>query len=78
MQKLHVRRGDVYKRQVVPGYYLVCYNRSMTGWYSTPAVVPGYYLVCYNTNFGTNDFHIAVVPGYYLVCYNRVTGRRPS
>ena len=33
---------------VVPGYYLVCYNRCGMSWMSSEAVVPGYYLVCYN------------------------------
>ena len=33
---------------VVPGYYLVCYNRSRLQAIQEIAVVPGYYLVCYN------------------------------
>ena len=33
---------------VVPGYYLVCYNRKNRGVTADHAVVPGYYLVCYN------------------------------
>ena len=33
---------------VVPGYYLVCYNRQSLPVLSFLAVVPGYYLVCYN------------------------------
>ena len=55
---------------VVPGYYLVCYNK--TGQFMPPtlAVVPGYYLVCYNFTEYRNIFITAVVPGYYLVCYN--------
>ena len=35
---------------VVPGYYLVCYNRATAGESIENAVVPGYYLVCYNGN----------------------------
>ena len=33
---------------VVPGYYLVCYNRPPKAMRINVAVVPGYYLVCYN------------------------------
>ena len=33
---------------VVPGYYLVCYNKFSFLVLKTSAVVPGYYLVCYN------------------------------
>ena len=33
---------------VVPGYYLVCYNRKNGEQNPEQAVVPGYYLVCYN------------------------------
>ena len=33
---------------VVPGYYLVCYNRQFRERDTRFAVVPGYYLVCYN------------------------------
>ncbi len=33
---------------VVPGYYLVCYNKDRSKDVREPAVVPGYYLVCYN------------------------------
>ena len=33
---------------VVPGYYLVCYNRVKKKHGQSRAVVPGYYLVCYN------------------------------
>ena len=33
---------------VVPGYYLVCYNISLSLFLLLKAVVPGYYLVCYN------------------------------
>ena len=33
---------------VVPGYYLVCYNRDTKELNLVCAVVPGYYLVCYN------------------------------
>ena len=33
---------------VVPGYYLVCYNKKERMVTSEAAVVPGYYLVCYN------------------------------
>ena len=36
---------------VVPGYYLVCYNRSCPAASCSFAVVPGYYLVCYNKSF---------------------------
>ena len=36
---------------VVPGYYLVCYNRYQGNEGRDDAVVPGYYLVCYNTAF---------------------------
>ena len=35
---------------VVPGYYLVCYNRPPKAMRINVAVVPGYYLVCYNGN----------------------------
>ena len=35
---------------VVPGYYLVCYNRTMDAGGVWIAVVPGYYLVCYNSH----------------------------
>ena len=35
---------------VVPGYYLVCYNRKEVIFMREYAVVPGYYLVCYNGN----------------------------
>ena len=34
---------------VVPGYYLVCYNKVENALLKSAAVVPGYYLVCYNT-----------------------------
>ena len=33
---------------VVPGYYLVCYNKVENALLKSAAVVPGYYLVCYN------------------------------
>ena len=33
---------------VVPGYYLVCYNKNACRLSLAVAVVPGYYLVCYN------------------------------
>ena len=33
---------------VVPGYYLVCYNKITFPYANGSAVVPGYYLVCYN------------------------------
>ena len=33
---------------VVPGYYLVCYNKTGAQNFGKSAVVPGYYLVCYN------------------------------
>ena len=56
---------------VVPGYYLVCYNKFSFFSYSSIAVVPGYYLVCYNELQYNDGSGIAVVPGYYLVCYNR-------
>ena len=36
------------REAVVPGYYLVCYNRTKVQWEVFKAVVPGYYLVCYN------------------------------
>ena len=36
------------KNAVVPGYYLVCYNLSLSMSREPKAVVPGYYLVCYN------------------------------
>ena len=35
-------------KAVVPGYYLVCYNRTSPEFRRPEAVVPGYYLVCYN------------------------------
>ena len=35
-------------RAVVPGYYLVCYNKRKSMNIRYFAVVPGYYLVCYN------------------------------
>ena len=35
---------------VVPGYYLVCYNKGRYYRIFVEAVVPGYYLVCYNYN----------------------------
>ena len=38
---------------VVPGYYLVCYNKRIRGGVLLVAVVPGYYLVCYNINSDT-------------------------
>ena len=56
---------------VVPGYYLVCYNRVPFAVNCVIAVVPGYYLVCYNIVISSSAFGFAVVPGYYLVCYNR-------
>ncbi len=56
---------------VVPGYYLVCYNRPPKAMRINVAVVPGYYLVCYNISPFPVSSHSAVVPGYYLVCYNR-------
>ena len=34
---------------VVPGYYLVCYNKADIAFQEMEAVVPGYYLVCYNS-----------------------------
>ena len=34
---------------VVPGYYLVCYNKCVKEVIEEIAVVPGYYLVCYNS-----------------------------
>ena len=55
---------------VVPGYYLVCYNRTMSWKNLIMAVVPGYYLVCYNPSGVRYPVISAVVPGYYLVCYN--------
>ena len=55
---------------VVPGYYLVCYNRTGGNEFSNIAVVPGYYLVCYNLSPSSGVLSGAVVPGYYLVCYN--------
>ena len=36
---------------VVPGYYLVCYNKSAYIEEYGGAVVPGYYLVCYNDKY---------------------------
>ena len=36
---------------VVPGYYLVCYNKNCSCFLCILAVVPGYYLVCYNFLF---------------------------
>ena len=36
------------QKAVVPGYYLVCYNRALIRKGDNEAVVPGYYLVCYN------------------------------
>ena len=36
------------KSAVVPGYYLVCYNKLTQPQAEEQAVVPGYYLVCYN------------------------------
>ena len=35
---------------VVPGYYLVCYNKDAFALAAFIAVVPGYYLVCYNNS----------------------------
>ena len=58
---------------VVPGYYLVCYNKSLLIGLNGDAVVPGYYLVCYNWFYTRKQTLYAVVPGYYLVCYNRNT-----
>ena len=55
---------------VVPGYYLVCYNKSLLIGLNGDAVVPGYYLVCYNKKVQMKCRCLAVVPGYYLVCYN--------
>ena len=55
---------------VVPGYYLVCYNQSISDAFNEGAVVPGYYLVCYNHRLQPPRSKHAVVPGYYLVCYN--------
>ena len=55
---------------VVPGYYLVCYNKKACLSGVRVAVVPGYYLVCYNCPLTTAKLCLAVVPGYYLVCYN--------
>ena len=57
---------------VVPGYYLVCYNKGEMIANVYCAVVPGYYLVCYNYMILEHDDEGAVVPGYYLVCYNSV------
>ena len=57
---------------VVPGYYLVCYNRSLRENDKGQAVVPGYYLVCYNVQVTGKPNLFAVVPGYYLVCYNLI------
>ena len=57
---------------VVPGYYLVCYNSSVSKALIAIAVVPGYYLVCYNKINLMKIRGMAVVPGYYLVCYNRL------
>ena len=56
---------------VVPGYYLVCYNKGNHKGIKGRAVVPGYYLVCYNLRLKSESTVEAVVPGYYLVCYNR-------
>ena len=56
---------------VVPGYYLVCYNKQTWKLHQRGAVVPGYYLVCYNCACGSCLIVSAVVPGYYLVCYNQ-------
>ena len=56
---------------VVPGYYLVCYNKERIMATLDSAVVPGYYLVCYNVTVTITATVTAVVPGYYLVCYNR-------
>ena len=58
------------RQAVVPGYYLVCYNRKSEPLLQRWAVVPGYYLVCYNRRIRHSDKAVAVVPGYYLVCYN--------
>ena len=55
---------------VVPGYYLVCYNKWDEQQSRVNAVVPGYYLVCYNPDPQYTNVSPAVVPGYYLVCYN--------
>ena len=63
---------------VVPGYYLVCYNRCFAFSRVATAVVPGYYLVCYNPNGSFIEFPDAVVPGYYLVCYNGETREQQS
>ena len=41
---------------VVPGYYLVCYNKTPGLAYKATAVVPGYYLVCYNYNAPTGAY----------------------
>ena len=45
---------------VVPGYYLVCYNKTEDYEILKTAVVPGYYLVCYNrerkTLHNPNDY----------------------
>ena len=38
----------MWKKAVVPGYYLVCYNNDGIYDELMKAVVPGYYLVCYN------------------------------
>ena len=61
---------------VVPGYYLVCYNRSLRENDKGQAVVPGYYLVCYNFAILLLRSWIVVVPGYYLVCYNNFKTKR--
>ena len=61
---------------VVPGYYLVCYNKKDTQDEAREAVVPGYYLVCYNDVFNVSLDPAAVVPGYYLVCYNPTRQQR--
>ena len=58
-------------RVVVPGYYLVCYNKLVCYVVAITVVVPGYYLVCYNMASAISMLGAVVVPGYYLVCYNR-------
>ena len=63
---------------VVPGYYLVCYNRRNPESENRRAVVPGYYLVCYNRLLPAVFSGVAVVPGYYLVCYNTPNTIRPT
>ena len=68
---ISVYKNTIYYRiAVVPGYYLVCYNKANWKDGNFKAVVPGYYLVCYNTLQGGAFRLFAVVPGYYLVCYN--------